>query len=145
MKNIVLAYFERFVKRYVRVNVYDSSMETYEKLVCIPDLYSKKYRISFIKNEKIVQKELSLDKMEALLTNKCKYQMVIIHLKEDKKEIYSILGKVSKKNGMCAPFIELEDGVMYFPQLRYSDLDLLKYLCEQRKMKRYKLLMVSGC
>lgn len=145
MKNIVMAYCDQLVKRSIRVNVYDRNMETHEKFVFLPNQSAKNYRVNLLKNRKVVQKELSLDKIEELLTNKCKYQMVTIYSKEEKKEIYSIIGKVSKKNGICSPFIELEDCVMYFPQLRYSDLDLLRYLCEQRKIKRYKLLMVSGC
>lgn len=145
MKNVVFAYYEQLVKRSVRVNVYDGNMKTHQKFVFIPNSSSRNYRVNLLKNGKVIVKELSLDKIEELLTNKCKYKMITIYLKEEKKEIYSIIGKVSKKNGICSPFIELEDCIMYFPQLRYYDLDLLRYLCEQRKIERYKLLMVSGC
>ena len=62
-----------------------------------------------------------------------------------KKEIYSVISNVSRLKGICSPFIELENSIMYFPQLSYSDLGFLKYLCEQKNMKNYKLHIVSSC
>lgn len=145
MKNIVWAYYEQLIKQCICVNVYDRNREVYKKTKFLPSPSSKKYRVNLFKNKKITQKELSLDEMERLLSNKCKCQMITINSKEDKKKIYGIIGKASKRNGSCSPFIEVEDCIMYFPQLGYSDLDLLKYLCEQRKIERYKLLMASEC
>lgn len=145
MKNIILAYYKQLIQGYIRAKVYNRDEKIFGKAIFFVAQSSKCYRVNLFKKKAVIEKKLSLDAIEDLLSNKWKYQMISIDCKEDKKDIYRVIGKVSKKNGICSPFIELENCIIYFPQLRYSDLDLLKYLCEQRKIERYRLLMVSGC
>lgn len=79
--------------------------------------------------------------IEKLLIGKQKYKMVAI-FSEKKEEIYSMLSNVSQAKGICSPFIEVESGIMYFPQLTYSDVGFLKSLCDQRELKDYKIRLV---
>ena len=100
--------------------------------------------LNYIKKNKSIEKKMSLEEVEELLSNKCNFKMVVI-VSNMKKEIYSVISNVSRLKGICSPFIELENSIMYFPQLSYSDLGFLKYLCEQKNMKNYKLHIVSSC
>ena len=145
MKNNVWSYYEKLVKKYVIMSIYDADKKVHKQVIYIPNQSLKKYRVNLFKNRKVMEKKLSLNMLEELLSNECKYQMVTINVRKEKKDIYIIISKVSKKKGICSPFIEMEDCILYFPQLRYSDLDLLRYLCEQKKIEGYRLLMVSGC
>lgn len=142
MNKIIFAYWEHF-DDLRKVNIYDEKQRSVEEsafLIDMPELF----RVILFKKNKSIEKKMSLEEVEELLSNKCNFKMVVI-VSNMKKEIYSVISNVSRLRGICSPFIELENSIMYFPQLSYSDLGFLKYLCEQKNMKNYKLHIVSSC
>ena len=142
MNKIIFAYWEHF-DDLRKVNIYDEKQRSVEEsafLIDMPELF----RVILFKKNKSIEKKMSLEEVEELLSNKCNFKMVVI-VSNMKKEIYSVISNVSRLKGICSPFIELENSIMYFPQLSYSDLGFLKYLSEQKNMKNYKLHIVSSC
>lgn len=124
-----------------RVNIYDCKSQFFEEIDFFIS-FSSVYRVFICKRSKSVEKRMTPDEIIKLLTGKKKYKMVAID-SEEKKEIYSLLSLVSRSRGICSPFIEVKTGIMYFPQLTYSDVGFLKNLCEQRELKDYKIRLVS--
>lgn len=124
-----------------KVNIYDCESQSAEEMDFFIS-FSSVYRVFIYKRSKSVEKRMTPDEIIKLLTGKKKYKMIAIYT-EEKKEIYSILSNVSLTRGICSPFIEVESGIMYFPQLTYSDIGFLKSLCEQRELKDYKIRLVS--
>ena len=124
-----------------RVNIYDCKSQFFEEI----DFFIRFFlciQSSYMQKSKSVEKRMTPDEIIKLLTGKKKYKMVAIY-SEKKKEIYSLLSLVSRSRGICSPFIEVKTGIMYFPQLTYSDVGFLKNLCEQRELKDYKIRLVS--
>lgn len=124
-----------------KVNIYDCESQSAEEMDFFISL-SSVYRVFIYKKNKAVEKRMTPSEIEKLLIGKQKYKMVAI-FSEKKEEIYSMLSNVSQAKGICSPFIEVESGIMYFPQLTYSDVGFLKSLCEQRELNDYKIRLVS--
>lgn len=102
--------------------------------------------VLLFKNRKIEKKYLSplQIKEELIKLRKCKAVSISVR-NRDKNQIYKIISEVSRKKGVCAPMLELADAIIYFPQLNYSDIGLLRFLCEKNgDMPDYKLLMAYG-
>lgn len=74
------------------------------------------FRVILFKKNKSIEKKMSLEEVEELLSNKCNFKMVVI-VSNMKKEIYSVISNVSRLKGICSPFIELENSIMYFPAI----------------------------
>lgn len=145
MKTRLLLYYKEFIDKLREFKIYDVEQEGYKECMFFVDSLLRNFELILYKKNKIKKIKLSFNELEEFLINKCNYQMVFITSRERKKDIYNLINKVSKKRGICAPFIELDAGVMYFPQLKYADVGLLRYLCEQEKIKKYKLLMMGSC
>jgi len=145
MKTRLLLYYKEFIDKLRKFKIYDVEQEGYKECMFFVDSLLRNFELILYKKNKIKKIKLSFNELEEFLINKCNYQMVFITSRERKKDIYNLINKVSKKRGICAPFIELDAGVMYFPQLKYADVGLLRYLCEQEKIKKYKLLMMGSC
>lgn len=103
------------------------------------------YTIFWFSKKKIASKQVSISDLESELNSKKKVKMVMILVQNAQKEqIYDALSEISRKKGICSPIIELENAILYFPELRYSDLGLLAFLCEQKvNIKKYNLSMTS--
>lgn len=144
MKGSIMAYWEQLEKKYRQVKIIDDNNGIIGETLFIQNSSSRLFKVNLFSSNVIIEKEISSDKLEELLKGRCKYKMVSIASKRNKKGIYSVLNKVSKANGVCSPFVELEDSILYFPQLRYSDFGLIRHLCEQKELQKYKLLIVSG-
>lgn len=137
------------------IKVFDSKMQSCNKstnlsVVEIPmgeDAFENtKYSVLFFKDKKIKKKYLLpvQFKEELIKLRKCKLVSISVR-NRDKNQIYKIIGEVSRKKGICAPILELADAIIYFPQLNYSDIGLLRHLCEENgNMLDYKLLMAYG-
>ena len=124
-----------------KVNIYNYESQSINEIDFFVDS-SSLYTIYICKKNKGTKKIMTSNEIVKLLTGKQKFKMVAIHA-EEKKEIYSILSHVSQVNGICSPLIEEVSGIMYFPQLTYSDMGFLKNLCEQKNLKDYKLRLVG--
>lgn len=137
------------------IKVFDSKVQScnkstdlsVEEIQMVEDVFgNNEYSVLLFKNRKIEKKYLSLMrfKEELIKLRKCKIVSISV-VNRDKNQIYKIISEVSRKKGVCAPMLELADAIIYFPQLSYSDIGLLRYLCEKnREMLDYKLLMAYG-
>ncbi|RHV65874.1 hypothetical protein DXB18_08340 [Clostridium sp. OM02-18AC] len=144
MRSRLLEYYKQISGKIDSFKLYDLIREDYDEKILFLDSSQKLFCVRLIKKGKIKEMKLSFNELEKLMSSKCKYQMIFIDSKEQKNLICSLINKVSKIKGVCSPFIERDDGIIYFPQLRYADVGLLKYLCEQRKIEKYKLFLASG-
>lgn len=144
MKNIILACLEQLANGRMKFKMYNKNLDVFEENIFVSHITVETFRVDLCKKDRVVEKELSIEQIEKLLSNDCNYKMIKIFPQKNKGEIYNVFRKVAKIKGVCAPFLELEDSIIYFPMLRYSDLDLLRYLCENSRIKKYKLLMTSG-
>lgn len=102
------------------------------------------FSVKFVKGRKVTAKTLSGKEIIRELSQKSNYKMVLISVREEEKPfVFKALNEVSKVKGYSDPIVEVEKAIMYFPKLRYSDLGLLKYLCD-RSMNDYRILLASG-
>ena len=145
MNAIIKSYFERLRKRFREVKIYNGNNNTVEDVGYYIVNESSKVHTVFYSKKMLVKKCLTYEQLKHELINSSGFMMISIATNECKKEIYSVLGAVSKYNGISAPFIEIQNNIIYFPKLRYSDLGLIKHLCELNNMKEYRLLLASGC
>ena len=141
----------KFIKYYTqrsrtRTKLYLDTVGTVEYLSNESTAKKLTYFVILLTKNKILTELLSLDELENELLQIRNLKMVFISVPNTKRaSIYKILNKISKKRGTCSPLIEIDKAIIYFPQLRYSDLGLLRFLCQQNKnIKEYKLLMASG-
>ncbi len=141
------------------IKVFDSKTQNckeYEKLFVeemqtVEHLSNKQdekiiYSVFFFGKGIIKKRDLSLLQLQEELfrLRKCKMVSVFVR-KKDKLQIFKIISEVSRRRGICAPMLEIDDAIIYFPQLNYSDLGLLRYLCEKdHNMSDYKLLFACG-
>lgn len=86
----------------------------------------------FVSRRKIMMKELPLDELKTEIRGCRRVKMIMIMI-EDKctDEVSELLNNVSKERGICSPVIEVNKAIMYFPELKYSDMGLLDYICKQ--------------
>ena len=126
-----------------KINIYDERKSVVTVIDCFPNEIPIAFNVSFYNKKNIETKELTLKQLEIEIIQNKNSKMIIIETKEYKEYIYGVLGKISKNKGFCSPFIEEPNCIVYFPMLRYSDLGLIKYFCDQRKMKNYRLLIAS--
>lgn len=104
----------------------------------------KVFSVDFVSRRKIITKILSQKEFVNELVNRNNYKMVFISVNNaDEIFVFKALNEVTKVQGVSAPIIEVGGTIMYFPKLRYSDLGLLRVLCD-KNMKDYRLLMASG-
>lgn len=101
----------------------------------------KLYSTYFVSSKKRERKVLSIMELEKEIRNCRRVKMIMIE-NGVYGEVYSLLCKISKERGICSPIIELEKALLFFPELRYSDMGLLDYICEQNSdIKNYSLKM----
>lgn len=124
--------------------IYDVEKEQYYEIKHSNCDLTKKIKVVFYSKKKIVRKELDREELVNMLLKKSIFRMVSICVCDSKEIVYGVLSEVSAIRGVASPFVLRQDNIIYFPQLRYSDLGLIKYMCENEKMEKYKLLMASG-
>lgn len=99
----------------------------------------------FASRRKIMMKELPLDELKTEIRG-CRHVKMIMIMIEDKcaDEVSELLNNVSKERGICSPVIEVNKAIMYFPELKYSDMGLLDYICKQNSDLDDYSLKMSG-
>ena len=117
----------------------------------IGDNYIKKnenrlFTTFFVSRTKKDMKELSLGELETEIRDCAHAKMIMIMTKEDYAyEVRELLNKLSKERGICSPVIEKDRSILYFPQLRYSDMGLLEYICMHNvNLDKYSLKMTGS-
>ena len=110
------------------------------------DNCAKSYTIFLVTKKRVSKEVMSLAELKLEMSRNQKIKMVMILFENNqRKYIHDMFCEISREKGICSPIIELDKGMLYFPELRYSDLGLLMFLCERNiDNKDYRLFMSSG-
>ncbi len=145
MSIVVKKYFELF-QRMNCVRIYDVITEKItNNIIFLHHADVPKVHVSFMTKDKTIEKNLTMSQLENALGDDKKYKLINIDMGNFRKDIYCVIGNVSEHKGICAPFLETCNNIIYFPKLRYSDVGLLRYICDSEIVGDYKLLMASNC
>lgn len=139
----VFFYDQRFKELLKAVNIYQEGERQYSSSGLINP--ERRYKVRFYKNKLVKEEDFQYERIRETLFRKNDYKMVIIEAGDYKRDVYYLLGEITKKKGYGSPFIANDNSITYFPKLRYSDIELLKHLCEQKMKKNdYKILVASA-
>lgn len=129
----------------------EQSLSFVFEISCESDKYIKKdkeqlYTTFFVSKKKKEMKELSLEELENEIRGCKNAKMILIQKRKAcLYEVRAILDRISKERGICSPIIEMDRAIMYFPELRYSDMGLLDYICKQNgDLDDYSLKMTGS-
>jgi len=144
MSTAVKKYFELF-QRIKHVRIHDVLSGTTDSISYLKREDSDKVHVSFVTKDKTIEKDLTMEQLESALVDTKKYKFINIDTENCRNDVYGVISNVSTHKGVCAPFLETYHNIIYFPKLRYSDVGLLKYICDSNIVGDYKLLMANEC